>query len=65
MGLVLSQWEMNELPCMNTDHIMFSLLLSASFMSLARLVTSPLPCTHHSISIMFELYSKPAVCVKF
>jgi len=65
MGLVLSQWEMNELPYMNTDHIMFSLLLSASFTSLAWLVTSPLPFTYHSISIMFELYSKPAVHVKF
>lgn len=65
MGLVPSQREMDELPCMNTDHIMFSLLLSASFTSLARLVTSPLPCTYHSISITFELYSKPAVHVKF
>ena len=65
MGLVPSQWEMSELPCVNTDDIMFSQLLSASFTSLAQLVTSPLSCTYHSISITFELYSMTAVCLKF
>jgi len=65
MGLVPRQWEMRELPCVTTDHIMLSQLLSASFMSLAQLVTSPLPCTYHSISITFELYRMTAVCVKF
>jgi len=63
MGLVPSRWEANELPCVNTDHIMFSQLLSTSFTSLAQLVTSPLPCTYHSVSITFELYSMTAVCV--
>jgi hypothetical protein len=31
MGLVLSQWEMSKLLCVNNDHVMFSQLLSPSF----------------------------------